>query len=84
MPEWFEKNFPDWKKNLIGALRAFITGFIGSVATCLITATPENITSIDFWIKAVLVGSISGGLIYLGKWLRDRFFESSIVQKLPI
>lgn len=84
LPEWFDKEFPDWKKNLIGAFRAFFTGFIGALATALTFATPDNIQDKDYWLFALLIGSFSGALIYLGKWLRDKFFESSIVQKIPI
>jgi len=84
VPVWFEENFPNWKKNLIGAGRAFFTGFIGALATCLLTADTEKILTVEFWTSAVLVGSFSGGLIYLGKWLRDEFYNNSAVQKLPI
>ena len=84
LPVWFEKGFPDWKKNLWGAVRAFTGGFIGSLATCLITANTDNIVTADFWVKVVLVSSFTGGTVYLGKWLRDKFFESEVIQKLPI
>lgn len=84
MPEWFDKNFPDWKKNLIGGLRAFVTGFMGSVVACLVTASPDVVLTEDFWLRAVIVGGLSGGLVYLGKYLRDKFYSSEIVQRLPI
>ncbi len=83
LPVWFDKEFPNWKKNLMGALRAFVTGIVGSLATCFLTATPENISDKNFWLNAVLIGSISGGLIYLGKWLRDQFYENPVIQKIP-
>ena len=83
VPVWFQESFPDWKKNLIGGLRTFVTGFISSVSICLITATPDVLVTQDFWVNAVLIGGLSGGLVYLGKWLRDKFFESKLVQKLP-
>lgn len=84
LPDWFDKQFPDWKKNLWGAGRAFVAGFTASLATCLITADTDKISDVDWWLKFVLVGSITGGLIFLGKWLRDKFYTSSEVQKIPI
>jgi len=84
LPEWFEINYPNWKKNLWGAGRAFVAGFTASFATCLITADTEKIADVDWWLKFVLVGSITGGVIFLGKWLRDTFSESSEMQKIPI
>lgn len=84
LPEWFIAEFPDWKKNLIGAARALFNGFVGTAATCLITASPDSITTKEFWINSLLIGSIVGGLTYLGKWIRDEFYESTIAQKIPI
>jgi len=84
LPIWFEKEYPDWKQNLWGAFRAFTGGFLGSLATCLITVTNENILSGEFWLRIVLVSSFVGGFVYLGKWLRDKFYDNPIVQKLPI
>ena len=84
LPEWFEKDYSQLKKNLWGALRAFVAGFTASLATCLITADTEKIADIDWWLKFVLVGSITGGIIFLGKWLRDKFYTSPEVQKIPI
>ena len=83
-PVWFDNEFPNWKKNVIGGFRAFVTGFIGVLATQLITADIGKITTGEFWLNAILIGGVSGGLIYLGKWLRDKFFESPIAQKMPI
>lgn len=84
MPDWFVKEFPDWKKNLIGALRAFVNGFIGALALCLITTSPDSLASKEFWINSVILGSVVGGLTYLGKWIRDVFYDSKIAQKIPI
>lgn len=83
-PEWFNKEFPDWKKNLIGAFRAFVNGFVGGVASCFLTATADSIVTKEFWIKSLIVGSVAGGLTYTGKWIRDVFYENKYVQKLPI
>ena len=80
----FESEYPDWKKNLWGALRAFVAGFLASLATCLITADTEKIADLDWWLKFALVGSLVGGIIALGKFLRDMFPESALFAKLPI
>jgi H+/Cl- antiporter ClcA len=84
LPEWFSVSYPNWKKNLWGAGRAFVAGFTASLTTFLITVDTEKLTDIDWWLKFVLVGSITGGIIFLGKWLRDTFVESSDMQKIPI
>ena len=84
LPEWFEKDYSQFKKNLWGAFRAFFSGFIASLTTCLITADTDKIADIDWWLKIVLVGSITGGLVFLGKWLRDKFYTSPEIQKIPI
>lgn len=82
--ELFVATYPDWKKNLWGALRAFVAGFLASLAYCLVTADTENIANLDWWLKFVLVGSLVGGIVGLGKFLRDLFPESEILAKLPI
>jgi len=84
MPVWFEESYPDWKKNLIGALRTLTDGFLATVAIHLLTATGENIVTLDFWLDGVLIGGLAGALVMLGKWLRDKFYESSVAQKMPI
>lgn len=80
----FEKAYPDWKKNLWGALRAFVAGFLGALATFLLTANGDSILDKDWWLRIVLVGSLVGGIVGLGKFLRDAFPESPILAKLPI
>lgn len=80
----FEKDFPNWKKNLWGALRAFVAGFLSSLAVFLLTINGESLVDIDWWLRIVLVGSLVGGLIALGKFLRDTFPESTILARLPI
>lgn len=84
VPEWFEKGYPDWKKNLWGAVRAFIAGFLSSLAVHFVSINGDSITDPDWWLHIVLIGSLTGGLIYLGKFLRDAFPESSTAQKIPI
>lgn len=84
MPVWFETEFPNWKKNLWGAVRAFIDGFLGTLATCLITANTDNILTREFWVNVVLISSFTGAIVYLGKWLRDKFYASPAAQKMPI
>ena len=80
----FNKEFPDWKKNLWGALRAFVGGFLGSLATFLLTINGETALDTDWWLRMVLVGSFVGGFIALGKFLRDMFPESTLIARIPI
>lgn len=84
LPEWFDSQFPSWKKNLWGAFRAFFSGFIASLTVHLVGLSGENLTNWDWWLNIVLVSSITGGLVFLGKWLRDKFYTSPEVQKIPI
>jgi hypothetical protein len=80
----FESEYPDWKKNLWGALRAFVGGFLGALATFLLTVNGDNVLDKDWWLRMVLVGCFVGGIVALGKFLRDIFPESAILAKLPI
>jgi len=80
----FEKSFPDWKKNLWGALRAFVAGFISSLAIQLLSINGDSITDANWWIKIVLYGSLVGGIVGLGKFLRDLYPESKVLARLPI
>ena len=84
LPEWFEKDYENWKKNLWGAFRAFFSGFITSLSVSLIGLTGELLGSTEWWLDTALRGAILAGLIYLGKWLRDTFSESSSMQRIPI
>ena len=80
----YEVNYEDWKKNLWGALRAFVAGFLASLSVHLLTISGDNIMDLDWWLKIVLVGSLVGGIVGIGKFLRDAFPESPILARLPI
>lgn len=84
LPEWFQKDYSDLQKNLWGAGRAFFSGFIATLTVHLIGLSGDNLTNTDWWIKIVLTSSITGGLVFLGKWLRDKFYKSSEIQRIPI
>ena len=84
LPEWFEKDYSEFKKNLWGAFRAFFSGFIASLTVHLIGINGDNLTNLEWWLKIVLVSSLTGGFVFLGKWLRDKFYTSPEVQKIPI
>ena len=79
----FDKAYPEWKKSLWGALRAFVAGFLGALATFLLTANGDNVLDKEWWLRIVLVGSMVGGIIGLGKFLRDIFGESALIQRIP-
>lgn len=80
----YQENYPDWKKNLWGALRAFVDGFLGALATFLLTLNEDNLLNTNWWLKVVLTGCFVGGLLGLGKFLRDMFPESPVLARLPI
>lgn len=80
----YEVNYEEWKKNLWGALRAFVAGFLASLSVHLLTISGDNIMDLDWWLKIVLVGSLVGGIVGIGKFLRDAFPESPILARLPI
>ena len=80
----FDKAYPEWKKTLWGALRAFVAGFVGALATFLLTANGDNVMDTNWWLRIVLVGSMVGGIIGLGKFLRSTFPASTILARLPI
>lgn len=84
LPEWFEKDYSSFKKNLWGALRAFVSGSIASLSVSLIGINGELLGSPEWWLDTVLRSAVLAGLIFLGKWLRDEFYHSSTVQKIPI
>lgn len=87
MPEWFVADYEAWKKIAWRGFRAFVAGFISGMALLLITATPEDFTSWENAQKFLIpvgMGAVSGGLVALGKTLRDAFPESEIINKLPI
>ena len=84
MPEWFNKEFPNWKKNLWGAVRAFSGGFLASLAMCLVSINTDTVFTQNFWMEVVLRSALTGGFVFLGKWLRDEFYASEVAQRLPI
>ena len=86
MPAWYEENYPEWKKVLWGALRAFVASFVPVFGFLLTNVTVENFQDRETLIKlAVSVGlaSVVAGIVGLGKYLRDLFPDSEIVQKVP-
>jgi hypothetical protein len=86
MPTWYEKNYPNWKKILWGALRAFFASFVPVFGFLLTNVTVDNFQSKETLIKlAVSVGlaSVVAGIVGLGKYLRDLFPDSEVVQKIP-
>ena len=87
VPDWFDKNYPNWKKNLWGMGRAFVGSFVATMALMLTSVTVENFQTKDTIIKLIVsicVASVSAGLVGVGKFLRDLFPDSQIAQKLPL
>ena len=80
------KDYPEWKKVLWGALRAFVASFIPVFGFLLTNVTVENFQSKDTLVKlavTVALSSVVAGIVGLGKYLRDLFPESPVAQRLP-
>ena len=84
LPVWFEEDFSNLKKNLWGALRAFVDGFIASLVIHLTALDSDKVINLEWWIHVVLISGVVSGLMYLGKWLRDKVYSSPFIQKIPI
>lgn len=82
----FVKDYPEWKVVLWGALRAFVASFVPTFGFMLTSVTVENFQSKETLIKlAISVGlaSVVAGIVGLGKFLRDLYPKSEVLQKLP-
>jgi len=87
VPAWFDKNYPDWKKNLWGILRAFVAAFLATMGLMLTSVTVDNFQSKETIIKllaSIFVASLAAGIVGIGKFLRDLFPDSKVLQKLPL
>ncbi len=82
-----KKKYPEWKIRAWRAGRAFMGGFLGSAGTLLVFTDTETLLSkenIVNWIVPLLAGALAGGLVALGKYLRDLFPDDTVLKKLPI
>lgn len=87
MPEWFVKDYEEWKVTLWRAVRAFVAGAVSAMGVILVTVTPDvfnDWTALKKFLIPLGAGALTGGLVAVGKVLRDAFPESAIVQKIPI
>jgi len=80
----YVKDYPEWKKNLWGAGRAFFAGFVSVLAIQLMSMNGDHLVDLGWWLNIVLTSSLVGGLVGLGKFLRDIFPENPVLQRLPI
>ena len=86
LPEWFVKDYPEYKKVLWGALRAFVASFLPVFGFLLTNVTAEDLGSKETLVKLVIsvgVASVTAGIVGLGKYIRDLFPDSGVVQKIP-
>ena len=83
--EW-QKDYPEWKKVLWGMVRAFFASFASMLGFMLLSAKPEDFSCWENAKKFLLpvgMGALTAGIVGLGKYIRDIFPESTLVQKLP-
>lgn len=86
LPEWYKKDYPEYKKVLWGALRAFVASFLPVFGFMLTNVSVDNLQSKETLVKLVVsigLSSILAGIVGLGKYLRDLFPDSAIAQKIP-
>lgn len=82
----YQKDYPEWKKNLWGIFRAFVGSFIPVFGALLTTVTVEHFQDKEVLIKlgvSILIASLTAGIVGVGKFLRDLCPQSEIVQRLP-
>lgn len=86
VPEWFQKNYPEWKQVLWRVVRAFVSGFLASILVFIDSADFSDLGSEENRKKLLLsliVGAFSGGVTAVGKLLRNLYPEVVWIQKLP-
>jgi len=87
LPTWYDKNYPEYKKILWGALRAFVAALVPTMGLMLMSASAEDFSSWEsakIFLLPVAIASFTAGVVGLGKFLRDIFYENELVQKIPI
>jgi len=87
VPEWFDKNYPEYKTILWGMLRAFVASFLATLVPMIQTITVETFSSWEnmrIFLLPTIIASITAGIVGLGKFLRSYFEESGTIQKIPV
>ena len=82
----FVKDYPEYKRILWGALRAFVAAFIPVMGYMLMSATAEDFSCWEnarIFLLPIAIASFAAGVVGLGKWLRDLFPQSALVQRIP-
>lgn len=83
----YQKDYPEWKKNLWGMLRAFTTAFLPMFGFLLSSVTIETLQDKEILVKfvvSVLFGSVVAGLRGLGSYLRDLYPDNTVLARLPV
>lgn len=83
----FEKDYPEWKKALWGAGRAFVASFIPTLGLMFINVEISDFAgweSLKDFLIPVAIASFTAGIVGLGKFLRDMYPDSPIAARLPI
>jgi len=74
--------YPEWKRQLWRGLRTAV-----SVAVAQTALLKPDWTDPGVAVKALATSFVSGFLVALGMWVRDRFAgkdQTALIQKLPI
>lgn len=85
--EWLDEVYPQWRATLQRATRTFVVGFLGTLGVLLEVVDVKVLLSLDslkLWLITLLFSAVAGGLVALGKYLRDTFPKSKTLKKLPI
>jgi hypothetical protein len=83
----YEKDYPEWKKRVWGAVRAFFGGFIATLGVMLISVSIDDLQNWDRikdFVIPVAIAALTAGIVGLGKYLRDMYPDSPILARLPI
>lgn len=87
LQNWWKEGYPQWKKVLWRAVRAFVATFIPTFMTLIATVDAQDLGDEEkraSLFVSIFVSSLAAGITAVGKILRDKFEEEGWLQKMPI